>query len=166
MLIETSFYNRGHSWWDESRGRGLVCSDSGLGKELHLGLPGIVKGRLQLGGWSRVRKDAFLLCCQAGDVLRTPSLSFPCKIRDGWKNLPRFSQFTLIFPTGVGSYRCGGFEPPDREPSWGRRLLQYFCALLSQRRCCKKSQSCLDLLFLESCLCTRCFPCSGVSNKR
>jgi len=55
LLIETSFYNHGRSWWDGSwggGGRGLLCSDSGLGKKLCLGLPGIVKGRFQLGGWS------------------------------------------------------------------------------------------------------------------
>lgn len=102
-----------------------MCSDSGLGQKLHLALPDIVKARFQLGGWSRVCKDAFLPRCQAGDVFGTSAFSFPCKIRDGWKNLPRSPQFfTSGLPTGVGSNTCGEFEPPDRETSWGGRMLQ------------------------------------------
>lgn len=30
----------------------------------------------------------------------------------------------------------------------GQRVLQYLCSVLSQRHCCKKSQSCWDLLLL------------------
>lgn len=58
----------------EAGGRGLVCSDSGLGEKLRLALPGTVKGRFQLGGWGSVCKDAFPPYWQAGDEFQAVSL--------------------------------------------------------------------------------------------
>ena len=104
-------------------------------------------------------------CFSAARQVMFSACLFPSKIRDGWKNVPRCPQLISVLPTGEGSNMCAEFEPPDGDTPWGRRVLRDFYALLSQRVCCKKSQSCLDLSSLESCMFTSCLPCPGASNE-